>query len=237
MADGIYVGMAGATARESELDSVADGLANVQTPGFKQSQPAFEAFWPQTPGASPAAAHPAAVGAGVDLRPGVVSTTGNPLDLRVVGSAFLGVIDASGALSYTRDGRLSVSPEGKLAISGGVVAGEDGQPIAVPPTSRPTVTPSGEVQIDGTPVGKVGLFALTGALERRGGARLGLGAGAQATPTTGQLRSGEIELGNSNALEATVHMVSAQRNFESSMQAIETYRRMGDTANQVGKVS
>ena len=46
MADGIYVGMAAAAARAEQLDSIADNLANVETPGFKASHPAFQSFLP-----------------------------------------------------------------------------------------------------------------------------------------------------------------------------------------------
>ncbi len=44
MADGIYVGMAGAAARLDQLDSIADNLANADSAGFKAERPAFESF-------------------------------------------------------------------------------------------------------------------------------------------------------------------------------------------------
>jgi flagellar basal-body rod protein FlgF len=49
------------------------------------------------------------------------------------------------------------------------------------------------------------------------------------------LRIGEIETGNSSPLEAAVQLVAAQRHFETSMQALNTYRRMDERASEVGR--
>jgi flagellar basal body rod protein FlgF len=50
------------------------------------------------------------------------------------------------------------------------------------------------------------------------------------------LRTGELELGNVSALDSTVQMINAQRQFDMAMQAIQTYRKLDDRANQVGLV-
>src|SRR5436305_1897233 len=73
MADGIYVGMAAATARAAQLDSIADNLANVETPGFKAARPAFQAFLPPRAGSTDKV-FAAAVSTGTDLRPGTTVT-------------------------------------------------------------------------------------------------------------------------------------------------------------------
>ena len=51
-----------------------------------------------------------------------------------------------------------------------------------------------------------------------------------------QVRVGELELGNAPALEATIQMITAQRHFDSAMQAIQTYRRLDEKAIEVGKI-
>jgi flagellar basal-body rod protein FlgF len=52
----------------------------------------------------------------------------------------------------------------------------------------------------------------------------------------GRLRVGEVELGNASALESAVAMIAAQRSFEASMQAIQTYRRLDERSVEVGRV-
>ena len=46
MADGIYVGMSAAIGRAAQLDAIADNLANIESPGFKGTRPAFSSFLP-----------------------------------------------------------------------------------------------------------------------------------------------------------------------------------------------
>jgi flagellar basal body rod protein FlgG len=54
--------------------------------------------------------------------------------------------------------------------------------------------------------------------------------------TDGSVRVGELELGNVSALESTVQMIGAQRNYELAMQAIQTYKQLDDRVIQVGLV-
>jgi flagellar basal body rod protein FlgG len=54
--------------------------------------------------------------------------------------------------------------------------------------------------------------------------------------TDGSVRVGELELGNVTALESTVQMIGAQRNYELAMQAIQTYKQLDDRVIQVGLV-
>jgi len=61
--------------------------------------------------------------------------------------------------------------------------------------------------------------------------------GTQMTQSTdGSLRTGELELGNVTALESTVAMIGAQRNYELAMQAIQTYRQLDQRVVEVGRV-
>jgi flagellar basal-body rod protein FlgF len=46
---------------------------------------------------------------------------------------------------------------------------------------------------------------------------------------------GQVEMANATALDATVSMIGAQRQFETAMQAIQTYRRLDDRVIDVGK--
>jgi flagellar basal body rod protein FlgG len=51
----------------------------------------------------------------------------------------------------------------------------------------------------------------------------------------GSVRVGELELGNVTALESTVAMIGAQRNYELAMQAIQTYRQLDQRVVEVGR--
>ena len=86
---------------------------------------------------------------------------------------------------------------------------------------------------------RLGLFRIEGGLDRIGPTLMGPGAGAVVTavePDDVQVRVGELELGNAPPLEATIQMITAQRHFDTAMQAIQTYRRLDEKAIEVGKI-
>jgi flagellar basal-body rod protein FlgF len=233
MADGLYVGMAGATARERQLEALSDDLANAQTPGFKASRPAFATVLAEAGGQR---AFPVITGVGSDLRAGPTAQTGNPLDVVPEDGAFLSVQGPDGSTAYTRNGRLSLDASGTLQTAGRPVLTEGGGTIAVPRNATLQIGGKGGVLINGIEVGRLGLFKLEGRAERLGPSLMVPGQGGSATQVQATVETGAIELGNHSALEATVALVSAQRHFDASMQAIETYKKLGDRSSELGRV-
>ncbi len=246
MADGIYVSMCGAAARAEQLESVADNLANLQTRGFKASRPAFESFLPL--GGKYDKSYPAAVATALDLRAGPTTSTGNPLDVLPTDNAFLAVGTPGGSVAYTRDGRMALDADRRLVISGQPVLGKNGKPIVVPIDSAPQVDPDGRVRAvlqsdserakrpDPVDLGEIATFQLTGSADRVGPALLRPAAGGAAVPVPNtHLEIGTVELANTAPLEGTVQMIAAQRSFEASMQAIQTYRSLDQSASALGR--
>ncbi|HET6150517.1 MAG TPA: flagellar hook basal-body protein [Polyangia bacterium] len=241
MADGMYVGMAAAVARSEQLDSIADNLANAETPGYKASRPAFQSFLPSrglagARGAPQDKVFAAAVATGTDLSPGPVRTTDNPLDIIPEGQAFLSVGTQSGQVAYTRNGKLNLTPDGMLVADGRPVLGETGKPILIPPGAQVTINQSGVVSADQHVVDTLALFNLQGNIVRVGPQLYAAGPGGMVTPAEGGVSTGQLEMGNVTPLESTVQMINAQRQYETAMQAIQTYRRLDDRAIEVGKV-
>jgi flagellar basal-body rod protein FlgF len=234
MADGIYVGMAGASARAAQLDSIADNLANAETPGFKAARPAFQAFMPAG-GKQTDKVFAAAVSTGTDLRPGTTVATDNPLDFLPEGNLFLGVETAAGP-AYTRNGKMDLSADGQLQILGHPVLNAGGAPITIPQGAVPTISEKGEVMVDGTAVDTIGLFNVQGPLDRNGASMFTASAATTVEAVDGRVQVGTLEMGNVPALESTIAMIGAQRHFETAMQAIQTYKRLDDKAIEVGKI-
>jgi flagellar basal-body rod protein FlgF len=234
MSDGLYVSMCGAVARAEQLDAVSDNLANSQTPGFKAARPAFEAFL--APSGAQDKLYTAAVATGFDLRPGPTATTGNPLDVVPEDGAFLTVRLPGGATAFTRDGRLTLDPNRHLVAGGGLLLSREGNPIQLPPDETGRVDARGTVWAGDLEVAHLGLAKLEGVVDRVGPSLLAPGQGGKAVPVEVGVRSGEVELGNSSALEATIAMVSAQRSYDASMQAIQTYRQLDARATEVARV-
>jgi flagellar basal-body rod protein FlgF len=233
MADGLYVGMAGAVARSRQLEAISDNLANVQTPGFKAERPAFEAFL-AAPGSDKVS--PAAVQTSVDLRPGPTNLTGRPLDVLPGGNGFFAVEQPSGTRAYTRDGRIQVDANGTLRVGQNAILDNSGSPITIPPGSNPTIDDHGRVLVEGNAVAQLGIYELQGTVDRLGTSLVAPAPNGDAVPVQAGVTTGVVEMGNAGGMEAAVALVSAQRHYETSMQAIQTYRRLDEKAAEVGKV-
>jgi flagellar basal-body rod protein FlgF len=228
--------MAAAAARAEQLDSIADNLANAETPGFKASHPAFQSFLPRGASATSDKVATAVVGTGTDMARGTVVATENPLDVLPQEDAFLTVRTATGP-AYTRNGRLTISPDGFLISSGRLVMGTSGNPIQVPPGAVPVINERGSVMVDRVELDRLALFNFQGPVAHVGPSLYGPGPGGTVVPAPDLgVSVGQLEMGNSTPLDATVAMIGAQRQFETAMQAIQTYRRLDDRVVEVGKV-
>jgi flagellar basal-body rod protein FlgF len=227
--------MAAAAARADQLEAVADNLANVQTPGFKASRPAFQSFMSGRGGTDKILS--AAVATGLDLRHGVTVATERGLDVLPEGDSFLSVVTPGGQRAYTRNGHIEIGSEGELQIAGNQLLDVEGQPVSVPPGSIPQIMDNGDVIADGAPVARLGAYLLEGPIDRSGTSLLVPGTGGRVLAVAEpQLKVGVLEMGNSSALEATIQLIGAQRHFDSAMQAITTYRKLDERATEVGKV-
>lgn len=236
MADGIYVSMCGAVARTEQLDAIADNLANASTPGFKASRPAFESFLPAGAAATSDKHYPAAVATGFDMRAGPTQRTDGPMDVVPGDGLFLTVQTKGGKTAYTRDGRLTVDAQQRLLLDGNLVLSKDGQPLSVPPVGTPRVDQNGGVWAGDQQAGELGLARLQGPVDRVGPSLLAPGQGGRAEPAAdGSVRVGELELGNATAVESMVQLVSAQRMYDASMQAIQTYSQLNQRAVEVAR--
>ena len=233
--------MAAAAARADQLDSIADNLANAQTPGYKASRPAFQSFLPPrgiSPGAqgTPDKVFAGVVATGTDMSAGPVLTTDNPLDIIPEAQSFLSVQTLTGQIAYTRNGKLNVTADGALVADGRSVMGDSGKPILVPPGSQVSISPQGVVSADDRAIDRLALFDLQGNVVRVGPQLYAAGPGGSVSPSDMGVSVGQLEMGNITPLESTVQMINAQRQYETAMQAIQTYRRLDDRAIEVGKV-
>jgi len=152
---GIYTAASGAIVAQSNVDVIANNLANVNTTGFKRTLMQIEAgpktaiFRDQTdPGQTSgnrtagAATHASVGDLGFGARiydtpavfdQGAIQQTGNSLDVALSGPGFMAVRDASGSVSYTRGGGFVQNAQGALVTAeGDSVLGTDGKAIVLP---------------------------------------------------------------------------------------------------------
>ena len=133
MIGSLWIAKTGLDAQQTNMDVIANNLANVSTNGFKRQRAVFEDLLYQTirqPGAqsSEQTTLPSGLQIGTGVRPvaterlhsqGNLSQTNNSKDVAIKGEGFFQVLLPDGTSAYTRDGSFQVDQNGQLVTSGG----------------------------------------------------------------------------------------------------------------------
>src|SRR5271167_2741476 len=152
----LYTAASGMSAQATNLDNVANNLANSSTTGFRKRRVQFEDLMYQNvlmPGS--AATQQTTVAAGLQIGLGTrsatseivqtqgdFSATGNQLDLAIQGQGFFQVTLPTGETAYTRSGAFQMDANGNVVTA-------DGNPIE-PAITIPTGATSVTIGSDGT---------------------------------------------------------------------------------------
>jgi flagellar hook protein FlgE len=118
----IYTALAGMNAYSQGLNVISNNVANLNTPGFKVSDPLFKAIVYRQIQASegnggglrPQGAGVEANSAGISFMQGELRETGNSLDVAIDGSGFFVLQQDDGSYRYTRAGQLTFNEDGIL---------------------------------------------------------------------------------------------------------------------------
>lgn len=238
----IYVAMTGAQQLLEKQAVASHNLANASTPGFKADISAFRAVPMYGPG-QPTRTYALETTPGADFTPGTIAATGRDLDVAINGPGFLAVQTTSGTEAYTRDGGLTVSPEGELQAANGMAILGDGGPISIPENSRVAIGADGTVSVvdlssPGATVSTLGKLKLvnpdTQQLQKGGDGlfRLKNGASAEGDDTV-RLTSGAIESSNVSAVSAMVDMIDLARQFDMQMKVLQSVDQNEQHASQL----
>jgi flagellar hook protein FlgE len=118
----IYTALAGMNAYSQGLNVISNNVANLNTPGFKVSDPLFkEIVYRQIQasegnggGLRPQGAGVEANSAGISFMQGELRETGNSLDVAIDGSGFFVLQHDDGSYRFTRAGQLTFNEDGIL---------------------------------------------------------------------------------------------------------------------------
>ncbi len=251
----LWTGAAGMAAQQTNVDVVANNIANVNTTGFKRQRANFQDLYydiAQQPGlrAGTQSRNPTGIqlGTGVVLSgtpriftPGSIEVTGNPTDLAIDGEGFFRVTLEDGTTqAYSRAGDFRVDADGNLVTPDGyIVPGVAGIDAQAGPVS---INTSGEVFQGTTQRGQVLLtrFPNPGGLVAQGRnlftETIASGAPEEAIAGTnglGTIRSGALEKANVEVVTELVNLIVAQRAYEANSKSIKTSDEMLRTANEI----
>ncbi|MCB1682498.1 MAG: flagellar basal-body rod protein FlgF [Alphaproteobacteria bacterium] len=132
MENTIYLGLSRQIVLQTNLDIVANNIANVNTNGFREQSPVFEEYLSDPRGNGDPLSFVLDYGEYQNTAPGPLSQTGNPLNVALNGPGFLAVQLPDGSTGYTRDGNFIKTSDGTLVSSAGYPILGSGGPITVP---------------------------------------------------------------------------------------------------------
>ncbi len=218
----------GLQSRMTSLDMLANNLANSNTVGFKSDREFYGTFSSEdaqngVDGGS-GAALPVIEKQWTDFSPGVMESTGAPLDVAISGKGFFAVNGPKGTL-YTRAGHFKILQGGELATdSGYAVRTPSGGTITIPAGKTINITKDGQVQADGSTIGQIDVvdFKSTDPLQKVGGSCFdNTDPKNQATSVKSpDLQQGKLEGSNVPVAYAAMRLVGVMRQFEMLQKAV-----------------
>jgi flagellar basal-body rod protein FlgG len=254
----LYTAASGMSAQQTNLDTVANNLANSATAGFRQRQVQFEDMIYQnliTPGSAQTQQTLSAglqVGLGtktaaseVIMTQGDFNQTGNTLDLAIQGAGFFQISKPDGTIAYTRAGNFHMNNQGTIVTSDGDTI----LPAITVPSNATSITISQYGVVSATLPGQtnaaqlgtmqLATFANPGGLNSVGSNLLQQTA-SSGNPITdtpggtsgmGTLQQGYLENSNVDVVAEFVQMILAQRAYESNSKVIHVADDMYSQVN------
>lgn len=237
----------GMRARMESLDMLANNLANASASGFKADRESYstyasaDALNAENESGTAATESPVVDHNWTDFSQGVITPTGNQLDLALDGQGFF-VAQSSAGPKYTRGGNFHIDPQGILSTrDGDPVEGTDDKPIRLDTAQPVEVSDTGEILQGGAVAGQLKLVQFTApqALSKRGNNSFQLSASdLTPAPATARVHQGNVEAGNVQPAETAVRLVSVMRQFEMLQKAMSLGNQMNQQAIQeVAKTS
>ena len=250
MIRGIYTAAAGLATAQLRLGIVSNNVANASTPGYKQDQLPDEvgkaidlqryAVDSQGRPVGTITLGPQVGLSQLDLTPGPIQETSNPLDLAIAGSGFFTTQAADGTTRYTRDGGFHADVDGSLrARDGSAVLNANGQAIQLPIGADISVAADGSVVANGNTVAQLRVvdFPAGQQLNKVGNGMFTAPNGVTPQPTNGvQLYQGYLEGSNVDMTESMVSTMNLVRAYEANQKLLQMQdETLKSTVNEVGK--
>ncbi len=261
---GLYTAGAGMITEMNRTDTIANNLANSNTNAYKKDEALNREFAPMLirrindentntvtsfKGFSVGSGAPVVGTLGLgsytaeiatDHTQGDLQTTGNPLDLAVLGNGYLAVNTPQG-VRYTRDGNFFRSRNGQLITANGqFVLDTQGQPVTLPDSPNIHFGGKGEVYTGNTQIAQLQFVEFTDrrAVLKQGNNLYFAQNGAQPQPATGEIQQGMLERSNVDTVSSMVDLINNYRVYEAGSKAVTTQDAMLDkSVNEVGRVS
>jgi flagellar basal-body rod protein FlgF len=230
MENALLIGLSRQMALTHELDIIANNIANLNTSGFKADNALFAQYlMPQASdqsftGQDRRVTYVEDRASWIDMSPGAIQHTGDPLDVAIDGNAYFVVQTPNGQQRYTRNGSFSINSTGQLVTSEGYQVVGDGGPITFQSTDHDVViSPTGMITVreganaNDSARGQLQLvsFANPAQLQKSGGSTFTAPANVTANPAPAgtNVVQGAIEKSNVNGVGEMARLIELTRSY------------------------
>ncbi len=258
----LSIAATGMMAQETNVEVIANNLANMNTTGFKRQQAEFQDLLYQNivqPG-SQSSDSGTIVPAGIQLGAGVrtaavyrissqgdLTSTSNPYDLAIQGAGYFHITMPDGTDAYTRAGNFALSANGQIVTDQGYTVA----PGIVVPSNALSITVNAQGQVQATLPGQTapqilgqlelvrfpnedGLNALGGNLYTETPASGSPQSGVPGSTGFGTIQQGYLETANVNPVEEITALITAQRAYEMNSKVVTAADNMMQQTAQLG---
>lgn len=255
----LSIAATGMSAQQTNVEVIANNIANVNTSGFKRSRAEFTDLLYQADRIAGGATRarqtvPEGTEIGLGVRPaavrslnlqGALSRTGNPLDLAINGKGWFQLAGADGEVAYARAGSLGRNADGDLVNVDGrllqpritipadaseIVVGESGT-VSVRSGNAGQLRQIGQILIARF-ANEAGLGPLGGNLHRVTEASGPAVVGVPGEAGAGALQQGYLEQSNVDAVREITELIAAQRAYEMNSKVIQAADEMYGTISK-----
>ncbi len=258
----LSIAATGMLAQQTNVEVIANNLANMNTAGFKRQRAEFQDLLYQNveqPGAQSSDSG-TVVPSGIQLGAGVrtaavyrvtsqgdLQSTSNPYDLAIQGPGFFRVQMPDGTDAYTRAGSFQLSPEGQLVTDKGYTVAPG---IAIPANAL-SVSVNAQGQVQASVAGQTqpqvlgqlelvrfpndaGLNAQGDNLFTETQASGAAQSGLPGSAGYGTIQQGFLETANVNPVEEITSLITAQRAYEMNSKVVSAADQILQMTAQLG---
>ena len=256
----LYTASTGMLGMQTQIDTTANNIANVNTIGFKKSRAEFADLMYSVmeyagTATSDVTKSPTGIEVGLGSRPtavnkifseGSLKQTDNQLDVAITGNGFFKLELPDGTEVYSRNGAFKIDENGTIVNSDGytiipqVVVPPDATNISIGTDGTVTVVTPGQTQA--TQIGQIGLtnFINSAGLHSLGdNLYIETDSSGQAVDGVatqdglGSIRQGFVELSNVELVVELTDLITGQRAYDSNSKVITTSDEMLQTTNNL----
>jgi len=260
MIQSLYTASTGMLSMQTQIDTTANNIANVNTIGFKKSRAEFSDLMYKVmeyagTSTSDTTKSPTGIEVGLGVRPtainkifseGSLKQTDNQLDIAITGRGFFKLELPDGTEVYSRNGAFKIDQDGVIVNSDGykltpeIVIPADATAVTIGTDGTVTVVQPGQTQA--TQIGQItttnyvnpaGLHSLGDNLYIETDSSGQPVEGVPGVDGLGVLRQGFVELSNVELVVELTDLITGQRAYDSNSKVITTSDEMLQTVNNL----